>query len=103
MAELKADLGPYQLEQALEADRADPTCFVLDVGRDDKGDAVNSLEHVVTFVDDYLLYVHDLPSPATKLYVVGDWRLDSVTKEQPETESEESDKKLCYKVSSSWI
>lgn len=100
MAELKANLDPYQLEQALEADRPDPTCFVLDVGRDDKGDAVDSLEHVVSIVDNYLLYVHDLPSPTTKLYVVGDWKLESVTQEQPETESKESDKKPRYKVSS---
>lgn len=103
MAELKANLDSYQLEQALEGDRADPTYLVLDVGRNDKGDTVNSLEHVVAFVDNYLLYVHDLPSPTTKLYVVGDWKLESVTQEQPETESEESNKKQRYRVSSPYL
>jgi hypothetical protein len=73
MAELKDDLGPYILENALTADRATKDCFVLDVSQDKNRNVVSSLEHVVEQVDDYLINAHDHSAPVTKLYVVGEW------------------------------
>lgn len=75
MAAIEAYLRPYYLEAALAADRADTDCFVLDVGRDAKGNATASLKRVIETVDDYLINVHDLPVPITKLYIVGTWNL----------------------------
>ncbi|KAI4956464.1 hypothetical protein J4E91_000675 [Alternaria rosae] len=72
MAEPKDNLGPYVLETALAADRADNSCYVLNVGRDEDGDVTSSLKHVTEQVDDYLINVYDRLTPVTKLYVVGD-------------------------------
>ncbi|KAI4620507.1 uncharacterized protein J4E87_007195 [Alternaria ethzedia] len=74
MAELKDNLGPYVLETTLAADRADDSCYVLNVGRDENGDVTSSLKHVNEQVDDYLINVYDRVTPVTKLYVVGEWK-----------------------------
>jgi hypothetical protein len=76
MAELKAHLGPYKLENALAADRADEKgCFILEVGRARNDNPTASLEHVAEIVDDYIINVHGRAAPVTKLYVIGDWKL----------------------------
>jgi hypothetical protein len=76
MAELKAHLSPYRLEQALALDSADRNgCFILDVGPDEKSNSVSSLEHVTEIVDAYIVNVHDRLEPVRKLYVIGDWKL----------------------------
>jgi hypothetical protein len=74
MAEVKDNLGPYILEKALAADRGDDNCFILDVGRNNEGDIVSSLEHVIEQVDDYLINVYDRLAPVIKLYIVGEWK-----------------------------
>jgi hypothetical protein len=99
MAELKANLGPYHLEQALEADRTDDTCFVLDVGLDDKGNRVESLKHVDDVVDEYILKVGTLPIPTTKLYVVGEWNTASGMEESDEATESGGQDHTTYKVS----
>jgi hypothetical protein len=86
MAELKAHLGPYKLENALATDRADEKgCFILDVGRDETGNPVSSLEHVAEIVDNYIINFHDRVAPVTKLYVTGDWKL---AKQEAKSEEE---------------
>jgi hypothetical protein len=96
MAELKANLQPYRLESVLDTDSADNDCFVLDVGRDELGCPLASLNHVVSKVDDYVLNVHDLPAPTTKLYIIGDWNLAPPKEELIETETEPSDEQTRY-------
>lgn len=85
MAELKANLGPYRLKVALEADRQGANCFVLDVGHDEDGNQVASLDHVNEIVYKYISNIENLYQPTTKLYVVGDWNV-TPKEERPETE-----------------
>lgn len=78
MTELKANLSPYYLEAALATDSGTQNdCYVLDVGRNENGTSVASLRHLNGKVADYVLTVHDLIVPITKLYVIGDWNLSS--------------------------
>ena len=85
-ADLKANLGPYRLEEALEADRSCDDCLVFDVGRDEDGNAVESLKHTIKMVDDYLLDAGNLYESITKLYVVGDWNTSAADEEIAQTE-----------------
>ncbi|KAF1834152.1 hypothetical protein BDW02DRAFT_647814 [Decorospora gaudefroyi] len=90
MAELKLNRAPYRLEEALAADGTDKSgCFILDVGSDENGAPVASLEKVVKIVDDYLIDVLDRLAPITKLYVVGEWHLAEQPIEHVETEEPE--------------
>jgi hypothetical protein len=73
MSEFQSALKPYNLEAALAADRGDD-CLIFDVGHDASGQSVASLGEVIAKVENYL----DVPNvvvSATKLYVVGKWKL----------------------------
>ena len=85
MAELKANLGPYNLEVALASDRANGhDCFILDVGRNDNAGSVASLRQVGMEVDNYVLNARDSVKSITKLYIVGKWRSAQANKEHSE-------------------
>jgi hypothetical protein len=99
MAELKDALGPYVLEKALAADRSSDNCFVLDVGRDENGDIISSLEHVVDQVDDYLINVYDRLAPVTKLYVVGEWNATRAETSDKTIDSSEEQEHYANEVS----
>ena len=99
MAELKANLGPYELEDALAHDRAvENGCFILDVGCNERGSPVPSLARVAEIVEDYIINVHDRLEPVRKLYVIGDWKLASQTKvdEVDEDDEERSEERKRY-------
>lgn len=74
MPDLHADLFAYRFEEALAADCADANdCFVLDISKDDSGNSVYSLEHILEVAACSLM---DLPQDMTvftKLYVIGKW------------------------------
>ncbi|OAL56562.1 hypothetical protein IQ07DRAFT_674741 [Pyrenochaeta sp. DS3sAY3a] len=74
MANLHANLCSYHFEEALAANSADANdCFVLDLSKDDSGNAVRSREHILEVAACCLM---DLPldmTVFTKLYVIGKW------------------------------
>lgn len=98
MAELKDNLGPYVLETALADDRADNSCYVLNVGRDKDGDVISSLKHVTEQVDNYLINVYDRLTPVTKLYVVGEWKSALAKKGSEESSVPEGQKRYANEV-----
>jgi hypothetical protein len=85
MANHPSSVDAYSLDVALATDRADTACYVLDVGRNDDGDIVDSLQHVTEKVDHFLVHGFDRAAPVTILYVIGDWR--SSQQEQADGES----------------
>ncbi|KAI4675582.1 uncharacterized protein J4E88_007615 [Alternaria novae-zelandiae] len=93
MAELKDNLGPYVLETALAADRADDSCYVLNVGRDENGNVTSSLKHVNAQVDNYLINVYDRLVPVTKLYVIGEWKSARAKKDSEQASAPEEQKR----------
>jgi hypothetical protein len=74
MSEFKSALKAYDLQKALAADHG-VDCLVIDVGRDDNGQSVPSLAHVIERVDHVLHHARASAFAATKLYVVGEWNL----------------------------
>jgi hypothetical protein len=74
MNEFRSALKAYDLESALDSDRGD-RCIVIDVGRDEKGQSVPSLDRVVEQVHQHIQHVQTPTFAATKLYVVGAWNL----------------------------
>jgi hypothetical protein len=74
MSEFKSALRAYDLDKALAADRG-ADCLIIEVGRNERGEAVASLQRVADQVDHY---IHDVPGSAfaaTKLYIIGKWTL----------------------------
>jgi LPS O-antigen subunit length determinant protein (WzzB/FepE family) len=87
MSEFQSALKPYDLDASLAADRGDD-CFVVDVGRDESGQPVASLQHVVDTVENYIAQANDSVFSATKLYIVGEWNL-TTNQAQDELDSNE--------------
>jgi len=98
MAEFKDNLGPYVLETALAADRADDSCYVLNVGRDENGNVTSSLKHVNAQIDDYLINVYDRLVPVTKLYVIGEWKSARAKKDSEQASAPEEQKRYANEV-----
>jgi hypothetical protein len=80
MIEFKSALEPYNLEVALEADRG-KGCLVVDVGRDEDGQSVASLQQIIKQVHRHVHHAYAPHLPATKLYIIGDWNLTPLTME----------------------
>jgi hypothetical protein len=74
MSEFRSALKAYDLEFALATDRGD-RCIVIDVGHDEKGQSVPSLDQVIEQVHQHIQHVHTPTFAATKLYVIGAWNL----------------------------
>jgi hypothetical protein len=74
MADLKSALRPYDLKKALAADRGGD-CLVIDVGRNDKGETVPSLQWVTEEVDHFIQHALTPTFAAKKLYIIGEWNL----------------------------
>ncbi|KAF2823469.1 hypothetical protein CC86DRAFT_396240 [Ophiobolus disseminans] len=72
--EYELERKAYDLDLALAADGGDD-CLVLDVGHNENGEPVASLKHVVDKVERYIAQAVNMVLPATKLYVIGDWKL----------------------------
>ena len=98
MTELKDNLGSYVLETTLAADRADDSCYVLNVGRDQNGNVTSSLKHVNEQVDDYLINVCDRLVPVTKLYVIGEWKSARAKKDNKQTSAPEEQNRSANEV-----
>jgi len=81
MSEFRSALRAYDLERALATDRG-TDCLVIDVGRDDSGQSVPSLAHVVECVDHVLHHARAVAFAATKLYIIGDWNLTPIDSEE---------------------
>jgi len=96
MSEFKSALKPYDLEAVLAADRGDD-CLILDVGRNESGQAVASLKHVVDTVERYIAQVDDPIFSATKLYIVGDWKR-SPTQSRKDMDSDNLEPKVSNQI-----
>ncbi|KAH9868695.1 hypothetical protein J1614_007767 [Plenodomus biglobosus] len=82
MAARESDLEPYRLEKAVASDcrEHDHNCFAMDVGHNDFGQEVESLQRLNEVVDYHLDNSEGL-KPIRKLYIIGAWRLTSPTEE----------------------
>lgn len=74
MSEFKSALRTYDLDKALAADRGDD-CLVIDVGHNENGEAVPSLQRIVRQVNHHVHNAPALAFAATKLYIIGKWIL----------------------------
>ncbi|XP_014551631.1 hypothetical protein COCVIDRAFT_42068 [Bipolaris victoriae FI3] len=74
MAELVANLRPYELDGALERDGEGEDCFVLDVGADGEGGPVESVKWVERVVEARIACGEEVGGGVRKVYVVGEWR-----------------------------
>jgi hypothetical protein len=76
MSELKAALRPYSLEATRRSDsNSGVRCVTIDVGRDQSGNPVPSLELLRAEVDRYLFNDRGRGISARKLFIVGEWNL----------------------------
>jgi hypothetical protein len=76
MSTLKVALRPYSLEAARKSAGASGVrCVTIDVGRDQSGNPVSSLEFLRAEVDRYLFNDRGRGISARKLFIVGDWNL----------------------------
>jgi hypothetical protein len=88
MNDFGSALRPYDLTKAFAADRGDD-CIVIDVGRNEHGQSVCSLKHVLEQVEQHVTHTRLTPCAASKLYITGEWvltecdeaNLDSQTRE----------------------
>jgi hypothetical protein len=83
MNDFGSALQPYNLTEALAADRGDD-CIVLNVGHNEHSQPVYSLKHVLEQVERHLTLTHSTPCAATKLYIMGDWILTECDAEHEE-------------------
>jgi hypothetical protein len=90
MTEFKSALRPYDLEKALTADRGGD-CLVIDVGRNDKGEIISSLQRVTEEVDHFIQHAPTTTFAAKKLYIIGKWNL---TPAEVNDEAESQPKKI---------
>ncbi|KAF2856991.1 hypothetical protein T440DRAFT_383421 [Plenodomus tracheiphilus IPT5] len=90
MTEYASDLYPYSLEKAIKADcgEHDRDCFVVDVGHNEFGVQVDSLQHLINVVECHQSNTEEL-RPIRKLYIIGAWRL-TPSKEECEGFGEET-------------
>lgn len=71
-----ADLEPFSLKEGVRVDCGEHVldCFVFDVGRNEYGREIKSLERVNDIVGYHLKDSSELV-PIKKLYIIGAWRL----------------------------
>ncbi|KAL5119518.1 hypothetical protein ACEQ8H_002583 [Pleosporales sp. CAS-2024a] len=94
MSEFRSALRDYDLERALVVD-CGSDCVVVNVGRDEHGQQVASLAHVIEQVEHITHHTRDAAFTATKFYVIGEWTLtpDS-TERKVDNDSEEPQGRL---------
>jgi hypothetical protein len=80
MSEFKKALKPYNLEVALAEDRG-KDCLVVDIGRDEDGQSVTSLQQIIKQDHRHDHHAYTPHFAATKLYIIGDWNLTPLTME----------------------
>lgn len=85
-----ADMEPFSLRNAVSVDCGLYVldCFVLDVGRNENGREIKSLERVADIVGYHLKDAAEL-APIKKLYILGSWRLTPSEAEREGSEEPE--------------
>ncbi|KAI8938021.1 hypothetical protein NX059_005695 [Plenodomus lindquistii] len=76
MVDFASDVNPYDLQKVVASDMGehDRNCFVLDVGRNEYGREVASLQRLADLIDHSQHHLEEL-TPIRKFYILGAWHL----------------------------